>query len=124
MNDSSNMDLECSICFDTKSVDKITFLPCIHFLCSQCYEQLKKNECPFCKNKLREEEEEDSYDETENEYHDTEFEMLIAGSSENRRRRKNKKMEKRIMKIMKNNNEVIISIGRRNTYEILSSMDN
>ena len=123
MNDISNMDLECSICFDTKSVCKITFLPCIHFLCSQCYEQLKKNECPFCKNKLREEEE-DSYDETENEYHDTDFEMLIAGSSENRRRRKNKKMEKRIMKITKNNNEVIISIGRRNTYEILSSLEN
>ncbi len=122
MEDSSKLELECYICFDKKSVEKITFLPCIHFLCSQCYEQLKKNECPFCKNKLTEEED-DSYDETENEYHDAEFEMLVLGSFENRKRKKNKRNEKKIMRIIKDNNEMIISIGRRNTYEILSSLE-
>lgn len=122
MEDSSKLELECYICFDKKSVEKITFLPCIHFLCSQCYEQLKKNECPFCKNKLTEEED-DSYDETENEYHDAEFEMLVLGSFENRKRKKNKRSEKKIMRIIKDNNEMVISIGRRNTYEILSSLE-
>lgn len=115
------MDLDCGVCLESKTIDHITFLPCIHFLCSSCYEKLHKNECPFCRNKLRDEQDTDSYDERENEYNDVEFEMLVMEESE-KRRKKNKKIHKKVMKIMKNNQELIVSIGRRNTYQILDSL--
>ena len=35
-----------------------------------------KNECPFCRNIISPEKEEESFDEAENEYNDIEFEML------------------------------------------------
>ena len=84
------MDIECSICMEDKNLENIVFLPCIHFLCSECNRCLKKNECPFCRNKITEDP--DSYDEHENEYNDTQFEMLVMErSEEKRKRRKNKK---------------------------------
>lgn len=36
------MDLECSICMENKTLENIVFLPCIHFLCSECNNSLKK----------------------------------------------------------------------------------
>lgn len=118
------MELECSICMDSKELEKINFLPCIHFLCLECYEKLKKNECPFCRNKIKEEDS-DSYDERENEYNDVEFEMLVSEESTRpkRKNRKDKKQEKRIMKLLKNNQEIVVSINSRNTYSILTSQD-
>jgi hypothetical protein len=123
--DSCKLLLDCSICMENKTIDKISFLPCIHFLCSACHEKLKKNECPFCRNRIRDESEYDSYDERENEYNDVNFEMLVLEEdrrSKRKKNRSNKRNEKRIMKLMKNNNEIIISI-RRNEYEILSTVD-
>ena len=114
--------LECHICMESKGVDSISFLPCIHFLCSTCHEKLKKNECPFCRNKLREEESSDSYDERENEYNDVEFEMLVLEPESRRRRRRKRKNEKKIMKLLKDNREVIVSINR-NEYHILSTIE-
>ena len=117
------MDLECSICMENKNLENIVFLPCIHFLCSACYNKLKKNECPFCRNQLREEQE-DSYSETENEYHDLQFEMLDIEENRSRRRdKKSRKKEQRIMKLIKDNKEVVVSINR-NTYRILDSLEN
>lgn len=122
MNSSDDLGLECSVCFDTKTIESITFLPCIHFLCSCCYDKLNKNECPFCRNKLREEEEQDSYSETENEYNDIAFEMLVLEESRDRKKkRKCKKREQRIIKLMKDNKEIIVSLNR-NTYTILDSL--
>ena len=112
-------DIECLVCFDKKPIDSITFLPCIHFLCSVCYDKLKKNECPFCRNQLREEQEEESYSENENEYHDAQFEMLVT---ERRKNKKSKKRKQRLMKIIKDNKEVIVSINR-NTYRVLDSLE-
>jgi hypothetical protein len=124
MEDAEQLGLECSVCFDIKTIDSITFLPCIHFLCSACYNKLKKNECPFCRNQLREEQKEDSYSETENEYHDVHFEMLVIEENKSRRRdKKSKKKEQRIMKLLKDNKEVVVSINR-NTYIILDSFEN
>ena len=113
------MDLECSICMENKNLENIVFLPCIHFLCSECNKSLKKNECPFCRNKITEEP--DSYDEHENEYNDAQFEMLVMErSEERRRRRKNKKYEKKILKLINDNREIYISIDSMNTYTILN----
>jgi len=123
--DNSRLLLECSICMDDKPIDKICFLPCIHFLCSVCHEKLKKNECPFCRNKLRDEPDYDSYDERENEYSDVNFEILILDGDQRSKKKKNrsdKRNQKRIIKLMKNNNEIIVSV-RRNEYEILSTID-
>jgi|TARA_B110001450_G_scaffold42652_1_gene38943 hypothetical protein len=103
---------------EDKKLENIVFLPCIHFLCSECNRCLKKNECPFCRNKITEDP--DSYDEHENEYDDTQFEMLVMErSEEKRKRRKNKKHEKKIMKLLNNNQEVYILIDSRNTYTVL-----
>lgn len=116
------MNLECAICFESKKIEDITFLPCIHFLCSKCNNSLKKNECPFCRNKITEDP--DSYDEHENEYNDVEFEMLVMDRTEERRKRKKyKKYEKRIMKLLNNNQEIYISIDSRNTYSILQQVN-
>ena len=124
MEDSEQLGLECLVCFDNKTIESITFLPCIHFLCSTCYDKLKKNECPFCRNQLREEQEQDSYSETENEYQDVQFEMLVIEENRTRRRdKKFKKKEKRIMKLIKDNKEIIVSINR-NTYTVLDSLEN
>jgi hypothetical protein len=115
------MELECSICMDNKKIEDIIFLPCVHFLCNSCNDKLKKNECPFCRNKITEENS-DSYEETENEYDDVNFEMLVIERSVNRRKRKkDKKYEKKIMKMISNNNEIYISINSRNTYTILNT---
>lgn len=116
------MELECSICMDNKKIEDITFLPCIHFLCSDCNKCLKKNECPFCRNKIAEDP--DSYDECENEYSDTDYEMVsIDRSEERRKRKKNKKYQKKIMRVLNNDNDVYISINSRNTYTILQHDD-
>lgn len=114
------MDLECSICMENKKLENIVFLPCIHFLCSECNNCLKKNECPFCRNKITEDP--DSYDEHENEYNDVEFEILVMEdkSNERKRRKKYKKYEKKIMKLVNNNQEIYISIDSRNTYTVLN----
>lgn len=123
---SSALLFECGICMDSKPIDAVNFLPCIHFICTKCHDKLVKNECPFCRNIITEEKEE-VYDETENEYHDTNFEMLVMEEENVRRRKKNKKFkrqEKKIMKLMENNKEVFVTINH-NTFRVLSnSFDN
>lgn len=124
MEDPGQLGLECLVCFDNKTIDSITFLPCIHFLCSDCYDKLKKNECPFCRNQMREENREDSYSETENEYNDLQFEMLVIDETRSRRKdKKMKKKEQRIMKLIKDNREVTVSISN-NTYTVLETLEN
>lgn len=119
MEDSDQLGLECLVCFDNKTIDYITFLPCIHFLCSSCYDKLKKNECPFCRNQMREENREDSYSETENEYNDLQFEMLVLDETRSRRKdKKSKKKEQRIMKLLRDNRELTVAINN-NTYRVL-----
>jgi len=115
---------ECGICMDNKDLDSITFLPCIHFICATCYDKLVKNECPFCRNIISLELEEDSYDETENEYNDLNFEMLVI-EEERRPKRKSKKFrkhEQRLMKLMNNNKETFVTINN-NTYRVLSNIN-
>ena len=39
----------CGVCY-VKNHDKITFVPCGHCnVCQACYDNLAKNECPFCR---------------------------------------------------------------------------
>jgi hypothetical protein len=119
---SSSLLFECGICMDTKTIEFINFLPCIHFICTNCYDKLVKNECPFCRNIISEEKEEDSYDERENEYNDVEFEMLVLEEKRPKRKSKKcKKHEKRIMRLMENNKEVFVSINQ-NTFRVLSNV--
>ena len=122
--DSSDLLFECGICMDNKPLECIDFLPCIHFVCIGCREKLVKNECPFCRHIIDEEKEEDSYDEAENEYNDIEFEMLVMdpGPRTRRRSKKIKKQEKRIMKLLRANKEVYVSVNH-NTFRVLSNMN-
>lgn len=118
----SSLLFECGICMDSKTLECINFLPCIHFICTNCYDKLVKNECPFCRNIISEEKEEDSYDERENEYNDVEFEMLVLEERiPKRKSKKCKKYEKRIMRLMENNKEVFVSINN-NTFRVLSNV--
>ena len=112
---------ECGICMDSKTTECINFLPCIHFICTDCHNKLIKNECPFCRNIISEEEY--SFDETENEYNDVQFEMLVMEEDRRSRRKtkKFKKQEKRIMKLMQNNKEVFVTINH-NTFRVLSNI--
>lgn len=100
LEDTTALLFECGICMDNETIDCINFLPCIHFICANCYDKLIKNECPFCRNIISEENE-DSYDETENEYNDVQFEMLVT-DEDRRTRRKTKKIKKQ----EKKNNEI------------------
>ena len=120
--DSSDLLFECGICLDNKSLECIDFLPCIHFVCTECRDKLVKNECPFCRHIISEEKEEDSYDEAENEYHDIQFEMLVMdpGPRTRRRSKKIKKQEKRIMKLLQDNKETYICVNQ-NTFRVLSN---
>ena len=108
--------LECGICLDNKELNSIVFLPCIHFLCSDCHGKLHKHECPFCRTKI--EEEYDSFDEKENEYSDVNFEILVY-EEKTRRRKKNKK---KLLKLVNNNNEYIVSINR-NSFTVLQGIN-
>ena len=122
---SENVFLECGVCLENRSIDSINFMPCIHFLCEDCYNKLYKNECPFCRNVINEEKEIDSYDECENEYNDVNFEILVLEERNRKsKRKKDRKREKKIIKFLKDNNEIVVSISRNNTYEILSNMPN
>ncbi len=114
---------ECGICMDSKTIECIDFLPCIHFICTNCHDKLIKNECPFCRKIISEEKEEDSFDETENEYNDVHFEMLVMEEDRRSRRKtkKFKKQEKRIMKLMQNKKEVFVTINH-NTFRVLSNI--
>jgi bisphosphoglycerate-dependent phosphoglycerate mutase len=108
---------------ENKNLDCINFLPCIHFICTNCHDKLIKNECPFCRSIISPEKEEDSYDSAENEYNDIEFEMLVL-EEERRPKKKTKKFkrhEKRIMKLMNNNKEVFVTVDR-NTFRVLSNI--
>jgi hypothetical protein len=119
---SSALLFECGICMESKAIESINFLPCIHFICTKCHDKLIKNECPFCRSIITDEKEED-YDETENEYHDTNFEMLVMEEDNIRRRKRNKKsrrQEKKIIKLMENNQEVFVTIDH-NTFRVLSN---
>lgn len=117
----SNLLFECGICIENKSVEHVTFLPCIHFICVRCYDKLIKNECPFCRNIISDIKEEE-YDPAENEYDDVEFEILV--SEENVRPKKNKKKfkkrEKKILKLLNDNKEVFVTIDH-NTFRVLSN---
>ena len=106
---------------DSKTTECINFLPCIHFICTDCHNKLIKNECPFCRNIISEEEY--SFDETENEYNDVQFEMLVMEEDRRSRRKtkKFKKQEKRIIKLMQNNKEVFVTINH-NTFRVLSNI--
>ena len=119
--DTTTLLFECGICMDNKSIDSVNFLPCIHFLCVACFQKLAKNECPFCRNTISQEKEEDSYDERENEYNDTELEMLVFEEPVRRKTKKNKKYIKKIMKLMDKNKEVYVSF-ENNTYRVLSNV--
>ena len=122
---SENVFLECGVCLENRSIDSINFMPCIHFLCEDCYNKLYKNECPFCRNVINEEKEIDSYDECENEYNDVNFEILVLEERNRKsKRKKDRKREKKIIKFLKDNNEIVVSINRNNTYEILSNIPN
>ena len=119
----SELLFECGICMDTKTIENIDFLPCIHFICISCRDKLIKNECPFCRNVIYEEKEEDSYDDTENEYDDVHFEMLVM-EEKHRPKRKSKrfkKQEKRIMKLLQDKREVYVNINN-NTLRVLSNL--
>ena len=118
---SSALLFECGICMDNKTIECVNFLPCIHFICIDCYDKLIKNECPFCRNVI--EINEDSYDERENEYDDVEFEMLVLEEDRRvkRKNKKSKKHEKRIMRLIENNKEVFVTINH-NTFRVLSNL--
>ena len=109
---------ECGICMDSKSIGNVNFLPCIHFLCSDCYYKLVKNECPYCRTVI-DYQEEDSYDETENEYSDVNFEILIMDEKQTSRRKR--KYKKRVMKLVNKNADVFV-YGNRNGYTVLSNL--
>lgn len=116
----SELSLECEICFECKPLKDISFLPCIHYLCNDCYMCLKKNECPFCRNVLSNDDDSDFKDE-ENEYNDTNFEILVLESdSSNRRKRRKRREEKKIMRIINNSREEYI-IYTGNSFQALDS---
>ncbi len=114
---SSDLIIECNICFESKSLNDISFLPCIHFLCNNCYSKLKKNECPYCRNKI--EEEHSDFEDAENEYSDVNFEVLIVEHENNRRKRKKKKAEKKLLRSL-NNSEGEWILASNNSFRMLT----
>ena len=123
MNCENVLYLECGVCLENIHINSINFMPCIHFLCVDCYNKLYKNECPFCRNVINEEKELDSYDEQENEYNDVDFEILVLEERNRKnKKKKDKKREKKIIKLIRDNSEIVISVNRNNTYEILSTI--
>ena len=120
MESETSLLFECGICMENKNLDCINFLPCIHFICTNCHDKLIKNECPFCRSIISHEKEEDSYDSAENEYNDIEFEMLVLEEERRpkKKTKKSKRQEKRIMKLMNNNKEVFVTVDR-NTFRVL-----
>ena len=120
--ETSTLLFECGICMENKTIEYINFLPCIHFICTNCNDRLTKNECPYCRNVISEEIE-DFYDDTENEYNDAQFEMLVMEEDRitKRKNKKFKKQEKRIMKLIQNNKEVFVNINH-NTFRVLSNI--
>ena len=40
---------DCGICLEQKNDSNIKYLPCKHFLCNDCYNQIIVSECPYCR---------------------------------------------------------------------------
>jgi len=46
--------MECDICFEDKILkEEMTFFKCKHYICKDCYNNLKKRICPFCRRKIK-----------------------------------------------------------------------
>ena len=42
--------MECNICFDDNVIEaNMVYLGCFHSICKKCFDRLKKDECPFCR---------------------------------------------------------------------------
>jgi len=42
--------MECNICFDDNILDlNMVYLGCFHSICKKCFDRLKKDSCPFCR---------------------------------------------------------------------------
>ena len=47
-----NKIFECEICLEKFPIDCFEFMPCMHKMCSFCFNSLSKTECPFCKTSI------------------------------------------------------------------------
>jgi hypothetical protein len=47
-----NKIFECEICIEKFPIDCFEFMPCMHKMCSFCFNSLSKTECPFCKTSI------------------------------------------------------------------------
>ena len=46
--------MECGVCLEDEIVKKdVVFFKCSHNICKECYGQLLKRLCPFCRRKIR-----------------------------------------------------------------------
>lgn len=42
--------MECNICFDDNVIEaNMVYLGCFHSICKKCFDRLKKDSCPFCR---------------------------------------------------------------------------
>jgi hypothetical protein len=42
--------MECNICFDDNIIESnMVYLGCFHSICKKCFDRLKKDSCPFCR---------------------------------------------------------------------------
>lgn len=44
--------MDCDICYETVTEDKLQILECAHTLCKSCLSKLRNRNCPFCRNPI------------------------------------------------------------------------
>lgn len=44
--------MDCDICYETVTEDKLQILECAHALCKSCLSKLRNRNCPFCRNPI------------------------------------------------------------------------
>ena len=99
--------MECGICFEQFPSDVIKFMPCAHYLCSFCYNALKKQECPYCRI---------SFENSENSDDEVYFQM-IPYEEERKKKKKKKKKNRR-----NNETESFTFSLRRNSFGVLQDI--
>ncbi len=96
--------MDCDICYETVTEDKLQILECAHALCKSCLSKLRNRNCPFCRNPISSsaQKREETFetlsiriiDEQEVEHYDIDIHDNLQRF--NRRRRRNREERERI----------------------------
>lgn len=104
--------MECGICLESFPGDVMKFMPCLHFICSFCHNNIKKQECPYCRTPFE--------NLVDSDIEDLDFEMVLIEENVPRRRKKKNKRRRNVRRGTENMTFELINNGTLNNFNALN----